>query len=174
MRHFSLAKYFRKVMGLFLDKVTIPLWQMTLLPALPQYFCYITALRTITVVDYSVTDYYLFIYYRLDRVCIPHLFLAVNKLNQPIVEFKIIPICKEASPPVPSRDRTGAWEIADAADDPRHKLLILLEQDLSAWSFARVCQHQAVAVLAELHVCMQKWSGTVSASGLIRALVTAL
>lgn len=41
--------------------------------------------------------------------------------------FKIITVRKEASPLVPSYDRTVAWEIADAADDPRHKLLILLD-----------------------------------------------
>lgn len=37
----------------------------------------------------------------------------------------------------------------------------------SAESFALVCQHQA-----RLHVRLQKWGGTVSASGLIRAWVT--
>lgn len=59
--------------------------------------------------------------------------LAANKPNQPIVGLTIKTICKEASLPLPSHDRTVAWEIADAADDPRHKLLILLEWAQKCW-----------------------------------------
>lgn len=86
-----------------------------------------------------------------DRVCVHHLLLAgckqrakrgvprvfnimiCTRLHQHIVGFKIITICKEASPLVPSYDRTVAWEIADAADDPRHKLLILLDGAQKCW-----------------------------------------